>query len=153
MAGRKPKPTHLKIVTGNPGKRPLNKREPKVSGDLSEAPAHFTDVQREIWDYAIANAPKGLLKQLDLSVLETWVVACVFHRDAVKQVTENGQVVTSPSGYPIVNPYLSNANKQALIMMKAASEMGFTPSSRSRIVMAEETINDDPWAKLAGDEA
>ncbi|ENG6266939.1 phage terminase small subunit P27 family, partial [Yersinia enterocolitica] len=24
MVGRRPKPTHLKVVTGNPGKRPLN---------------------------------------------------------------------------------------------------------------------------------
>ncbi|EBA4960525.1 phage terminase small subunit P27 family, partial [Salmonella enterica subsp. enterica serovar Muenster] len=24
MAGRRPKPTHLKVVTGNPGKRKLN---------------------------------------------------------------------------------------------------------------------------------
>jgi len=29
MAGRKPKPTALKIIEGNPGKRPLNKNEPK----------------------------------------------------------------------------------------------------------------------------
>jgi P27 family predicted phage terminase small subunit len=151
VVGRKPKPTQLKVVQGTLRQSRVNKREPKVSGDLLTAPAHLSDAQREIWDYAIANAPKGLLKRLDLSVLETWVVACVFHRDAVKQVTENGQVVTSPNGYPIVNPYLSNANKQALIMMKAASEMGFTPASRSRIVVAEEMVGDDPWAKLAGE--
>ncbi|MDC9743941.1 phage terminase small subunit P27 family, partial [Proteus mirabilis] len=28
MAGRRPKPTHLKVVTGNPGKRKLNDKEP-----------------------------------------------------------------------------------------------------------------------------
>jgi hypothetical protein len=28
MRGRKPKPTRLKLVAGNPGKRPLNPREP-----------------------------------------------------------------------------------------------------------------------------
>jgi hypothetical protein len=27
--------------------------------------------------------------------------------------------------------------------------MGFTPTSRSRIVLAEEEIQNDPWAKLA----
>ncbi len=29
MRGRKPKPTALKLVSGNPGHRPLNTREPK----------------------------------------------------------------------------------------------------------------------------
>ena len=28
MRGRKPKPTRLKVIDGNPGRRPLNKREP-----------------------------------------------------------------------------------------------------------------------------
>ena len=29
MRGRKPKPTALKVLEGNPGKRPLNKKEPQ----------------------------------------------------------------------------------------------------------------------------
>ena len=32
MRGKKPKPTHLKLITGNPGKRPLNEAEPKPEG-------------------------------------------------------------------------------------------------------------------------
>jgi P27 family predicted phage terminase small subunit len=151
MAGRKPKPTQLKVLQGAFRKDRGSQREPKPSGDLLIRLSISTMRNAKFWQYAIEHAPRGLLKKLDLSVLEVWVVACVFHRDAVKQVTENGQVVTSPSGYPIVNPYLSNANKQALIMLKAASEMGFTPASRSRIVVAEELVGDDPWAKLASE--
>ena len=29
MRGRKPTPTHLKAITGNPGKRPINHAEPR----------------------------------------------------------------------------------------------------------------------------
>lgn len=151
MAGRKPKPTQLKVVQGTFRKDRANAREPKPSGDLTSAPAHFTDTQREVWDYAIANAPKGLLKMLDLSVLEIWVTACVFHREASQKVTSTGQIIKSPSGYPVMNPYMANMNKQAQIMLKAAAEMGFTPASRSRIVVAEELVGDDPWAKLAAE--
>jgi len=39
----------------------------------------------------------------------------------------------SPTGYPIQSPYLAIANRQAEIMMRVASEFGFTPASRSRI--------------------
>ncbi len=151
MAGRKPKPTQLKDVQGTFRKDRANAREPTPSGDLTSAPAHFSDTQREVWDYAIANAPKGLLKMLDLSVLEIWVTACVFHREASQKVASTGQIIKSPSGYPVMNPYMANMNKQAQIMLKAAAEMGFTPASRSRIVVAEELVGDDPWAKLAAE--
>ncbi|MEA2822497.1 MAG: hypothetical protein QOJ86_4501, partial [Bradyrhizobium sp.] len=39
----------------------------------------------------------------------------------------------SPTGYPMQSPYISIANRQAEIMMRIASEFGFTPASRSRI--------------------
>jgi phage terminase small subunit len=40
---------------------------------------------------------------------------------------------TFERGYPIQSPYVSIANRQAEIMMRIASEFGFTPASRSRI--------------------
>ena len=150
MAGRKKKPTELKIIQGTFRKDRANLREPKVKGVLSaEPPAHLTDEQKEIWRYALERAPYGLLKPLDLSVMEIWVVAYSLYKDAAIKVRESGQVVRSPSGYPIVNPYLGNLNKQSVIMLKAASEMGFTPSSRSRIVIGDEITIDDPWAEFA----
>jgi phage terminase small subunit len=42
-------------------------------------------------------------------------------------------MVKSPSGYPIQSPYVAIANRQAELMMRIASEFGFTPASRSRI--------------------
>ena len=42
-------------------------------------------------------------------------------------------MVKSPTGYPMQSPYVSIANRQAEIMMRIASEFGFTPASRSRI--------------------
>jgi P27 family predicted phage terminase small subunit len=42
-------------------------------------------------------------------------------------------MVKSPSGYPVQSPYVSIANRQTEIMMRIASEFGFTPASRSRI--------------------
>jgi phage terminase small subunit len=42
-------------------------------------------------------------------------------------------MIKSPSGYPVQSPYVAVANRQAEIMMRIASEFGFTPASRSRI--------------------
>jgi P27 family predicted phage terminase small subunit len=150
-AGRKPKPTQLKVVQGTYRKDRANPHEPVAAGDLFEPPTHFNEDQRAVWTYAIENAPRGVLRKIDLSVLEVWVTAYVYHREASSRVASTGQVITTKTGYPITNPFMANMNKQAQIMVKAASEMGFTPASRSRIVVAEGMIHDDPWARLAAD--
>lgn len=134
MRGRKPKPTWLKVVAGNPGRRPLNEDEPIPVGDLADAPDWMTDTQKAGWRYAIEHAPLGLLKRLDRSVLAVWVVAEDLHRDAAEKVARYGSVIKMPgTGVPVASPYVGVLNKQATIMMKAASEMGFTPVARSRV--------------------
>ena len=37
--GRKPKPTALKVLEGNPGKRPLNENEPKPENKAPRCPS------------------------------------------------------------------------------------------------------------------
>jgi P27 family predicted phage terminase small subunit len=143
MLGRKPKPTAVRKMQGNPGRRDFNDREPKAKGRLVAAPEWMSESQKAGWLYAIENSPAGLLKMLDSSLLAIWVVAEDIHRNAVQKLAL-GLVTKSPrAGEPMQNPYLPIVNKQAMIMLKAASELGFTPSSRSRIVVdAEES--DDP---------
>jgi P27 family predicted phage terminase small subunit len=55
--------------------------------------------------------------------------------EATEAIQKFGTMVKPPSGYPIESPYVSIANRQAEIMMRIASEFGFTPASRSRISM------------------
>lgn len=139
MKGRKPKPTYLKLVSGNPGKRPVNVAEPKPTGDLAAAPEWFTDDQREGWAYAIAHAPPGMLRLLDRSILAIWVVAESYHRQAAQAVSKFGIMTKSPvKAEPMQNPYLAVVNRQALIMVRAAGELGFTPVARSRIALGSE---------------
>lgn len=139
MKGRKPKPTHLRLVQGNPGKRKINRREPRPTGALSAAPDWFQPEQRVVWDYAIQHAPPGLLTLLDCDVLVIWCVACDMQRRAVlaqaKLDAAGGLPLLSrtPEGHFVQSPYLPIINRQGQIMLKAAAELGFTPSSRSRI--------------------
>ena len=50
---------------------------------------------------------------------------------------------------PIQSPYISIINKQASLMIKAASEMGFTPASRSRVEI-DGGDEDDPADRFFG---
>jgi len=54
MAGRRPKPTNLKVLHGNPGKRPLNANEPKPAAEMPSAPDHLGEVaQTECLDVSV----------------------------------------------------------------------------------------------------
>jgi P27 family predicted phage terminase small subunit len=148
MRGRKPIPTPTKALMGNPGKRPLNKHEPQPKGELFAAPEWMSDSQREGWAYAITNAPAGLLRLLDRSVLAIWVVAEDLHREAAEKVAQYGLLTKSPNaGLPLQSPYLAILNKQAQIMLKAGAELGFSPSSRSRVQLTPDP-RDGPFAAL-----
>lgn len=139
MRGRKPRPNHLKLLEGNPGKRRINKAEPKPEGDLFSPPGHLPPGAIPFWNQAITDAPKGLLKRLDSQALVVWSVAAWLHADAAAKVGRVSILVQSRGGEIYQNPALAIVNRQALIMLKAAAEMGFTPSSRSRIASSDES--------------
>jgi phage terminase small subunit len=54
------------------------------------------------------------------------------------------------SGLPMVSPYQHIKKNAAMLMLKAASELGFTPASRPRIASEDDRDIDEtsPWAKF-----
>jgi phage terminase small subunit len=48
MRGRKPKPNALKVLAGNPGKRPI-KEELAVAGDVPDCPDHLDERAQKEW--------------------------------------------------------------------------------------------------------
>ena len=136
MRGRRPVPTRMKLLTGNPGKRPLNPNEPQPKPEIPECPPQLGPVAREEWDRLTTHlASLRLITALDRTALATYCSAYGLWAEAIEAVQKYGTMVKSPTGYPIQSPYVSIANRQAEIMMRIASEFGFTPASRSRISM------------------
>lgn len=152
MAGRKPLPTTVKQIKGTLQKCRTNPREPQPAGDLVDPPQYMSEGAKDAWRYAIENAPAHLLKRLDMSVLEVWACAADLYRKAQAGLAKTGLLIKAPNtGVPMQSPYLAIANKQAQIMTKAATEMGFTPASRSRVTLPVEAVDElDPWSEIAG---
>ncbi len=142
MKGRKPTPTHLKLVKGNPGNRPLNKSEPKPGGGRPQPPNHLCPEARHEWKrvanllYAI-----GVLTTLDRAALAVycqaygrWVRAeRALEKMAEKEPATQALLMKTKSGNLIQNPLVGTANKAMDVLLKAATELGMTPSVRSRI--------------------
>ena len=134
MRGRRPKPSRLKVLTGNPGKRPLNAKEPMPEAKVPDCPPELGPVARREWDRLASELGKlKILTALDRSILAAYCNAYGLWTEASEAIQKYGTMVKSPSGYPQQSPYVSVANRQAEIMMRIASEFGFTPASRSRI--------------------
>ena len=147
MAGRKRLPTEIKRIKGTLQLSRTHPSEPKPAGTLAEPPAYMNDGAQAAWRYAIECAPPNLLTRLDRSVLEIWACAADLYRQAQQGLQTTGLLVPAPvSGVPMVSPYLSIANKQAQVMTRAAIEMGFTPSSRSKVgVSVDEHAVGSQW--------
>ncbi|MCA3065436.1 MAG: P27 family phage terminase small subunit [Rhodocyclaceae bacterium] len=141
--GRRPKPTALKLVTGNAGRRPLNKNEPKPKGDLVDPPAWFDADHLAEWQFALKHAPLGLLKIIHTPALAAYCVAVVTlrrailaQRDVEAQRAKDGLlplVTKTPNGMHIQSPYVGIISKQTKLLISICAELGFTPSSLSRI--------------------
>jgi P27 family predicted phage terminase small subunit len=133
----------LKLLTGNPGKRPLNANEPKPEAAMPDCPVELGPVARREWDRMAAElASLRILTQLDRAALAAYCGAYAMWAEATEAIQKFGTMVKSPTGYPVQSPYVSIANRQAEIMMRIASEFGFTPASRSRISVPAGSEND-----------
>src|SRR5260370_29932779 len=134
MRGRRPKQTRIKALTGNPGKRPLNAHAPRPEPALPECPPELSPAAQREWARLTGELSKlSLITNLDRGALATYCGAYAMWAESMEQIQKYGTMVKSPGGFPIQSPYLAIANRQAEIMMRIASEFGFTPASRSRI--------------------
>ena len=121
-------------------------------GPLVEPPEWLTEDQKAAWKYAIENAPSHVLRTIDKAVLAGFIVAEDTHRQAAIAMQRTSLLVKTASGaFAVQNPYLPIVNRQMVLMMRAASELGFSPCSRARIDSgkpADPGISSD-WDEIA----
>jgi P27 family predicted phage terminase small subunit len=121
----------------------MNMHEPKPEPAVPDCPAELGEVARREWDRLAGELGKlNLLTPLDRAALAAYCGAYALWAEATEAIRKFGTMVKSPSGYPIQSPYVSIANRQAEIMMRYASEFGFTPASRSRISTPADRVPD-----------
>jgi P27 family predicted phage terminase small subunit len=134
MRGRKPKPTALKKLAGNPGRRPLNDAEPQFPVGGFSCPKHLSDYAKGKWREIVPALKKtGMLASVDQAALEAYCEAYATYRMATDEVKKEGITIIGPKGGTMRNPACSVANQAMTIMNKFGSEFGLTPSTRSRL--------------------
>ncbi|MBR1437731.1 MAG: phage terminase small subunit P27 family [Synergistaceae bacterium] len=134
-AGRKPKPTAVKILEGNPGKRKLNEHEPQPQRKAPPCPKWLEPEAKKEWRrLAKTLEAMGVLTEADMAAFAGYCQAYARWKEAEERITDRGLVIRTPSGYPQQVPYISIAQQYLKLMQQFAEQFGLTPAARSRII-------------------
>jgi P27 family predicted phage terminase small subunit len=145
MRGRTPKPTALKLIEGNPGKRPIHGHEPKPMATQPTCPAHLSPTAKAEWKRLAQTLNRvGLLTQADRAALAAYCQAYGRWVEAERKLAATPTLLKTPAGYVQPSPWLGIANKQLELMAKFMAELGLTPSARSRVTVQNIPLT-KPW--------
>ena len=142
--GPPPKPTVLKILNGNAGKKPLNTREPQPTIGTPHCPEWLSEQARRAWKRLVPQLrAMKVLTLVDADALAAYVHTYTRWRDAEDFLTKHGMV------YPIRDdqgrvkcmqqfPQVAIARNLLLVMRGFQQDFGLSPAARARIVVAGE---------------
>ena len=109
-------------------------------------PDWLSEHQKALWESAVIFAPPNQLQPVDASALNAWVVAQDLLRQAAIQLSNESLVITSPrTNREVPNPLVGIIAKQSALVLRAAAELGFSPSSRTRLQCGAENQTDADW--------
>lgn len=157
--GPLPKPTAVKQLAGNPGKRTLSDGEPAVPTIRFGPPAWLTDRAREIWG-ELAPILEGM-KVLTIVDRRAFGRYCQLH--ARWEELDKERATRGWKGWSYAIPAAGGKSSYVAVMPQAAEErtlldeiskleqsMGLTPSARTRIRV--EPTTPGPGAPTLSDE-
>jgi P27 family predicted phage terminase small subunit len=133
--GRKPTPTAIKVLEGNPGKRKLNDREPRPEKKAPSCPKWLEPEAKKEWRRLAKKMElMGVLTEVDMAAFAGYCQAYARWKEAEEFLTQHGTIVKTPSGYWQTVPQVAIAQTYLKLMNRLAEQFGLTPSSRSRII-------------------
>ena len=149
--GPKPKPTKLRLVTGNAGKRPLPGHEPQAPVIPAEAPARLSEAARPYWhEFADVLRDAKITTTLDEAALVLLVEEYATWQQALNVMRYHGVLAKGMHGSPMVSPMFKIVRDSSDKLLRMLTDFGMTPSSRARVSTAKESRASDPWDEFTG---
>lgn len=155
---RRNKPIALRVLQGNPGKRPLNDAEPTPDAlDDLTPPTWMNIVAKRHWRQV---APKlqrmGVLTEADVDTLALYCQAYARYRETLKMIGdldydseqftdwEPKDIAKVLSGLPV------RLEKAEASMRLLSHDLGLNPAARSRLSVGKAAEETDPMEALLG---
>ena len=154
MRGRKPKPTQIHVLNGNPSKLDLVKRkasEPKPEIGMPSCPSWLDGIGRSEWNRVCPELAKmGLMTKVDRTALagycasySRWVRA---EKAILSKEAENNGLTYKSRSKRVALPEVKIAQDALTQVKMFCVEFGLTPSSRARMAIPgkKEDATTDP---------
>ena len=147
MAGRRPKPTHLTVVTGNPGKRKLNDKEPSPAREIQRPPEHLTDWGKVAWGkLTVLLDGMGIL-----TIADTLALADILQLRLT--IADEGRTYTvqTEGGFLIkANPAVAMLADADRRFKSYLVEFGLPPAARTKVKVDGGEKEEDPLNQFFG---
>lgn len=138
------KPTKLRLIEGNRGKRalPTNEPQPKNEKHLI-SPIYLSANALDEWRRVAPELHRlGLLTSVDISALGAYCMAYARWLEAEKDVSENGIRFGDKK-----NPACTVVDTSLKQMRAYANEFGLTPAARPKLSIKDKGVGGtDPWS-------
>jgi P27 family predicted phage terminase small subunit len=150
MGKRGPKPTHLRVLEGNPGKRGNPKNEPKPEPGELDPPDFLDELGVSEWNRIAPSLKQhGLLTAWDRSMLAAYCDAYGNWVKVTREVAALGSltVTVGENGYQQQHPAVALQNRYFETMRKTAALFGLSPSDRHGLEV-KEPVEETTMARL-----
>ena len=137
LRGPKPQSTALKVLRGNPGKRPLNKAEPVAMPGFPSMPSWLDREARSEWRRLKRLLPVGLVCKVDQSAL---ALLCQAWSELVELYKARGDEDTDPKRASAMRSAFSR-------WYRLAGQFSLFPACRSGLVLPH-IEESDPMQEL-----
>jgi P27 family predicted phage terminase small subunit len=158
--GRPPKPTRIKELTGNPGKRALNKDEPQFTADGLTCPRWLNAEARKEWGRVVKLLKaQRVVTAADRGALAAYCVSYARWQEAESALNEGGLTQDIPvldrhgevvGSKTVARKEITIGQQYQRLMVTAASRLGLDPSSRSKVSVVKEKSENPILELLSG---
>lgn len=140
MKGRKPTPPNLKLLAGNPGKRPVQETpdSPPISADDAPPGWLHPDAQAFYKEIAAITSGMKVATEADRFGMVALAQALAEVKIAHEAMNAEGRVVPTGNGGVTRNPYAVHAAQFIAFVRQFITEYGMTPCSRARLIAKAE---------------
>jgi len=136
------KPNKLKLVEGNPGKRPI-KEQPKLEIKNLKCPIWLNEEAKKEWERVFTLLEKlGLISDIDMTIFAMYCQNYARWKQAETELNEENLKVMGRTGY-IVNPLVKISQTYQTRLKISIEKLGLSPSDRANLDIAMNDNNED----------
>ncbi|GKS58189.1 hypothetical protein YTPLAS18_17160 [Nitrospira sp.] len=153
MRGRKPVPIELKVLRGNPGKRPLTTENPLFTAGIPDKPKDLNPDESKEWD-RLTRELDGVLSVADYGILRLTVDAYARFVRTMRALNEHGMTyeTCNSQGARMIRlrPEVKIMEQVRKQYLSCLVELGATPAQHGRVSLLRKAEPKSEMEELLG---